>query len=270
MSTSRSGAFSRIRRTGSSDWPPAITLASSLCGERRERLLDRGGGEVVELGGDHAPAPSVRSVWPSWPVDSGRSAVPLPRWSGRLRRHHRHGWPATPARGCTASGCRCTPNWTDRVDHRVDDGRRRGDGAGLADALGPERVGQRRRGVVVDVEADRVGGRGHQVVDERRRDQRARLVVDRLLPQRLGDALHQPAVHLAGHDQRVDHVADVVDAGVLAHLHLAGLGVDLDRAQVRAVRVVEVHRVVRRVGVDRRAPHRRAGRARRRRPSPPR
>ena len=35
-------------------------------------------------------------------------------------------------------------------------------------------------------------------------------------------------------------LADVVDAGVVADLHVAGLGVDLDRTQVRAVREGEV------------------------------
>ncbi len=75
-----------------------------------------------------------------------------------------------------------------------------------------------RRGRVVDVEADRVGRGRQQVVDEGAGDQRAGVVVHRLLPERLGDALHQAAVHLAGDDQRVDDVADVVDADVLAHL----------------------------------------------------
>ena len=79
-----------------------------------------------------------------------------------------------------------------------------------------------------------------------------RVVVDRLLEQRLRDALGEAAVHLALDDQRVDDLADVVDAGVVADLDLTGLGVDLDRAQVGAVREREVLRVERRVGVQRR------------------
>ena len=58
------------------------------------------------------------------------------------------------------------------------------------------------------------------------------------------------AVDLALDDQRVDDPADVVDADVVADLHLAGLGVDLDGAQVRAVREREVPGVERRVGVE--------------------
>ena len=42
-------------------------------------------------------------------------------------------------------------------------------------------------------------------------------------------------MHLAVHDHRVDHDADVVDGDVLTNLHEAGLGVDIDRAQVRSV-----------------------------------
>jgi hypothetical protein len=57
-------------------------------------------------------------------------------------------------------------------------------------------------------------------------------------------------VHLTLHDQRVDHRADVVDADVLADPGLAGLGVDVDRTQVRAVREGEVVRVERGLGVQ--------------------
>ena len=53
-------------------------------------------------------------------------------------------------------------------------------------------------GRVVDVEADRVGRGRQQVVDEGAAHQRPGVVVHRLLPQRLGDALDQTAVHLPG------------------------------------------------------------------------
>ena len=125
------------------------------------------------------------------------------------------------------------------------------DRAGLTDALGSERVRRRRRRRVVGVEADRVGSGRHQVVDERRRDEGAGIVVHGLLEQRLGDALDETAVDLTGDDHRVDDVADVVAAGVLAHRHLSGLGVDLHRTQVSAVRVAEGVRVERRVRVER-------------------
>ena len=40
------------------------------------------------------------------------------------------------------------------------------------------------------------------------------LVVDAVLPERLGDPLRDPAVHLAVDDHRVDDLADVVDGDV--------------------------------------------------------
>src|SRR5680860_236670 len=39
-----------------------------MLGECGECLLHRGGGEICELGGDHWPAPSVRSVPPASPA----------------------------------------------------------------------------------------------------------------------------------------------------------------------------------------------------------
>ena len=68
--------------------------------------------------------------------------------------------------------------------------------------------------------------------------------MDGLFVQSLRDALGEPAVHLPLHDQRVDHVPDVVDAHIGANPHLPGFGVDFRRAQMRAVREREVLRVV--------------------------
>ena len=57
-------------------------------------------------------------------------------------------------------------------------------------------------------------------------------------------------MHLALDDERVDDVADVVDGDIGADLRQPRLGVDLHSAQVRPVRVGEVHRVERRVRVQ--------------------
>ena len=102
------------------------------------------------------------------------------------------------------------------------------------------------------VKLGRSDGRGQGVVDERAVDQRALLVVVGLLEQRLRDALGEPAVHLALDQQRVHRLADVVDADVAAQRRPAGLGVDLHRGEVRAVREGEGVRVERGVGVQRR------------------
>ncbi len=92
--------------------------------------------------------------------------------------------------------------------------------------------------------------RRQQVFGERTTDQRSGLVVDCLLVQGLGDTLRQTAVHLALHDQGVHHVPDIVDAHVLPDAHMAGLGVDLDGAQVGAVREREVVGVVGGLGIE--------------------
>ena len=71
-------------------------------------------------------------------------------------------------------------------------------------------------GRVVGDEVDRVGRRRQRVVDEGPRHQGAVVVVDRFLPQRLGDPLDEATVDLTLDDERVDDLADVVDADVLA------------------------------------------------------
>src|SRR5699024_175878 len=123
----------------------------------------------------------------------------------------------------------------DRVENSVDDRRSGGDGTGLAHPFDPEFV--RRGGGFRPIgdELRQVGGTGEQVVGEGRRQQGPRVVVDRLFEQCLGDPLREPAVHLPVDQERVDHVADVIDAYVLADLHLPRLGVDLHRSEVRAV-----------------------------------
>ena len=100
--------------------------------------------------------------------------------------------------------------------------------------------------VRLELERRELGRRGHEVRDEVRRLQVALVVVHALLVQRRGDALRDPAVHLAVDDQRVDHRADVVDRDVADEPRVAGLGVDLDDRRVRAAGPREVRRVVRR------------------------
>ena len=81
---------------------------------------------------------------------------------------------------------------------------------------------------------DRVGGGRQRVVDEGRGQRRALVVVDHLLPQRLGDALDRAAVLLAGDQQRVEDPSAVVDGDVAQRADPAGVEVDLDDRDVRA------------------------------------
>src|SRR6185437_9448278 len=54
--------------------------------------------------------------------------------------------------------------------------------------------------------------------------------------ERLTDALGDTPMDLSGHQHRVDGDADVVDRGVAYHAALACFGIDLDLANMRAVR----------------------------------
>ena len=73
-------------------------------------------------------------------------------------------------------------------------------------------------------------------------------VVNRLLHQRLADALHRAAMHLAGEHQRIERDAEIVDDDVIDDLGRAGRLVDLDFGDMRAVRI---GRRLRREGVGR-------------------
>ena len=66
--------------------------------------------------------------------------------------------------------------------------------------------------------------------------------------QRLADALRDAALDLAVQQHRIDHGADVVDHVVAHDLHLAGVAVDLQLADVAAVRIIGDRRRVDGVG----------------------
>ena len=98
-----------------------------------------------------------------------------------------------------------------RVDHRVDDRRRRPDVRRLADALGAERVVRARRDRLAELEVGALERGRDQVVHERRVEAVALLVEGDHLHQRDADALGEAAVDLAVDDHRVDAHAAVVD-----------------------------------------------------------
>jgi hypothetical protein len=142
------------------------------------------------------------------------------------------------------------PTRTQRVNDRVDDRGGAGDRAGLADALDAQRMGGRRRLGSIGRDRWQVRSAGQQVLRERTRDEVPALVVDRVLVEGLGDALHHAAVHLAFDDQRVDHLPDVVHGHVTADRDPSRLRVHLGGAQVRAVRERERGGIEGRLGVE--------------------
>ena len=81
----------------------------------------------------------------------------------------------------------------------------------------------------------KVVGARHGVVHERARQELAVAVVDDALHQRLARALGDAAMGLAVQDQRVHRAADIVDRGVAVDAHHAGLGIDLDLADMPAI-----------------------------------
>ena len=83
----------------------------------------------------------------------------------------------------------------------------------------------------------KVVGARHGVVHERAGDELAGFaIVDIFLEQRLADALGAAALDLAEHDRPMQRPADIVDGGVALELDEAGVGIDLDLADMRAVR----------------------------------
>ena len=91
---------------------------------------------------------------------------------------------------------------------------------------------------------------GERVVHERAGHQLAGLVVVDALVQRLPDSVHDPAVHLAVDQHRVDRRPAVVDRDPADDLDLPGLRVDVDDAGVRAEREHEVLGVIERLLVE--------------------
>ena len=129
------------------------------------------------------------------------------------------------------------PSSLERIHHAIGDAGRAADGAGFAAALGAERIGAARRGIIQrHVDRRNVVGARHAVILVARGQQLAFLAVGDALIQRLPDALRDAAMHLAGHQHRIDGDADVVDRGVAHHLADAGFRIDLDLADMRAVR----------------------------------
>src|SRR5262249_60031374 len=110
------------------------------------------------------------------------------------------------------------------------------DGTRLPAALRPERIVRARLALVAfgDEQRQIVGAR-HRVVHERAADDLAAAVVGATLEQRLADALGEAAVDLALDDHRIDDGADVVDAPETDDLDAAGVGIDLELADMRPV-----------------------------------
>ncbi len=123
-----------------------------------------------------------------------------------------------------------------------DDRRRRRNGAAFARALDAERIERVRRLHVLDPAARHVRSGGQEIILEARRQRLRARVVFHELEQCIADAVRDPALHLAVHDQRVDHVAAVVRHHVVDERDAAGEGIDLHLDHVGAVAIRRLRR----------------------------
>ncbi len=94
-------------------------------------------------------------------------------------------------------------------------------------------------GLALDIDVAQVMRARHGVIHERGRDQLARCSskLD-VFHQDLADALRDAAMDLAVQQQRIEHGADIVDHAIAHDLDFAGFLVDLDFADVAAVRKI--------------------------------
>ena len=94
-----------------------------------------------------------------------------------------------------------------RIFHRGNDGRRRGDGSRFADALGAERIHRRRRFAIDRFEMRKFGRRDEEVFLERRRQRLAAVVIAHLFVKGIADAVCDAANDLAVDDHRIDELS---------------------------------------------------------------
>src|SRR5215472_9354882 len=127
------------------------------------------------------------------------------------------------------------------VNQRIGDRGHGADAARFAGSLDPKRIGPGRHRIALDVDRADVGRARHGIVHERAGQVLAVAVELDVLHQDLADALGDAADDLSLQQQRIDDRADVVHDAVADDLDLAGVLVDLELADVAAVREV-LHR----------------------------
>ena len=91
---------------------------------------------------------------------------------------------------------------------------------------------------MVELEHRELLGVGHGIFHQRAGDQLAVVVVDSAFDHCLAEALDDAALELAGDDEWVDNVADIIDRNVADQLRLSGDAVDLDDVMSRTVRLL--------------------------------
>src|SRR5437764_4455869 len=133
--------------------------------------------------------------------------------------------------------------WRERVNDGVDDGWRRTDCPGLADAFDAHRVHVCRRLRVVKLKPGNHLRSWHCIVHERARDELPLLVIDHFFIESLSECLDYAALHLPINEHRVDDLAAIVNRDIALEFYLACLTVNLDDTDMCAERKGEILRL---------------------------
>src|SRR3954471_1492148 len=119
--------------------------------------------------------------------------------------------------------------------YRVDDGRRRGDCAALADALDAELGVWSERLHMVEPRRRHLRGAWQKVVGECRGQRLSRLIERHLFVERGTDSLCKAAVDLTVHDHWIDQLAPVFNDHIVENLDIADFGIDRNQSGVSGV-----------------------------------
>ena len=91
----------------------------------------------------------------------------------------------------------------------------------------------------INAERWQVGRARQTVVHQRSRNQLAVIVVGNPFQQDLPDSLRYAAMNLTMHDERIDNGANIVNGAIGNDIYLSGLRINLDFADVTAIRMMK-------------------------------
>src|SRR5947209_8063110 len=248
MSISTCGCASRSFIAGIRLWPPARSLASSLCLPSSERASSRllaatysncVGIMVFSGHFTRAKALSLSSC------NAGLKA----RSSTNCAKAHLRGprlvLADNPPDSFRLDGHveMAHSEGRERVNHAGHDGRRCADSTGLTNAFHAHGIHVRGRLRAVEFHPWNVAGARHGIIHERPADELSLVVINYFFKQRLPQRLHDAALHLSIYQHWIDDFAAVVDGDVALEVNLAGLAVNLHHGDVCAKRKGEILRL---------------------------
>ena len=135
-----------------------------------------------------------------------------------------------------------------RVDDRVDDCRRRTDGAGFAHTFNSKWIYRRRSLRLVEFEPRKIRGLGNRIVHQSACDELTRLIVHGLLEEGLTESLSDAAMDLTVNGEWIDNPPAVIHSHVAPELDLSSFGIHFHDGDVSAEREGVVRRLEERSG----------------------